>query len=199
MKIALDFDGVIADFDEKIRQEINNYYGMDIPITYLFEHDWKRLLGIDEEEEEKFLQYLFADISDVEPMPGAIGNIIALQDKGIDFIIATHRKNREEVFFWLKKHGLEFLIARSYFMKLGDEMPEVDFFIDDSGEKLAKYRKKIRKQAFLMNSAMNKACLDVFGRIMRVDSWKAFYHYINGEINFQIHQGNKLEEERIGK
>lgn len=168
VKLALDFDGVIADSSAAVIRAVRLLYGIELQPEHLFTHNLKEILGVPEEE---VYREAFAKIDNIPSIPYAVTNVRLLQkDTSLDVCIATSRKESEPVEEWLTRYDITVPVI--YLAKDG-VLPYVDFMLDDYPTKMLQYRDNIGK-AFLFNQPWNERCLNISGWFERVQSWPHF-------------------------
>lgn len=169
--IALDIDGVLADFNVRMKHVMQEDFNINPNIFKIVQWDFKHAYGLTKDEEKHLMSRIFESNDHFPPMPGAIQGVNSLLEKGYDIIITTARKNPANTQEWLEINGLDFI--KPYHIDL-EECPEFDYLLDDSPKKVGKLQGKIKKQAFLFDSIQNKDCVDIFNRYIRVYSWDDF-------------------------
>ena len=178
--VALDVDGVLADFNTRMRHVMAEEYGFLDPNTIqIIQWDFNHAYGLTKAEEKHLMARIFASNDHFPPMPGAIEGVNGLVERGHDVIITTSRKDPGNTQEWLEINGLDFI--QPYYIDLEDA-PKFDFLLDDSPKKMGKLRNNIQQQAFLFNSEQNKDCVDIFDQWIRVYGWDGFLDTLDATV-----------------
>ena len=174
--VALDFDGVIADHEPKKARVLKDLYNWnDSYLAFdkfqLLTYSLQDYLGLSKSEYSELQEKIFNDLSDVIPIKGAIDGITSLKNLGYNLYIVTYRKERSEIPKWLEYYGIYIPVI---YPNLGDDVPSVDYMLDDTPSKLADLDSKINIQSYLLSSPKNQGSLDLNSRFTRASDWKDF-------------------------
>ena len=192
MKIGIDIDGVILDYERVLKTygelysyiELNKRKLINPNEQYLTDrYNWT------EEECENFIDKYFVKLSKkAELIPGAKDVIEMLQKEGNQFIIITARGyEREEMKIAaeekLKKEGLKF---DKYYWKIKDKVEiakkeNIDIMIDDTYQICKKMSENKIKTIYLRDKKMKKIEDEKY--IKEVSNWGEIYRYIMEEKN----------------
>lgn len=177
--IALDVDGVLADFNTRMCHVLKEDFNIVLNPSKLIHWDFNHAYGLTRDEEKQLMTRIFDSNTHFPPMPGAIAGVNALVERGHDLIITTARKDPSNTQEWLEINGLDFIMP--YHISL-EECPEFDYLLDDSPKKIAQLQGNIRKQAFLFDSIQNKDCIDLLNRYTRVYEWGGFLETLDAVV-----------------
>ena len=185
MKIGIDLDNVIANFDDALLEEcikhdkeIRNSGVIDENADYMF--DWTK-----EEDEEFYYTNVERIASKLKPIKDAPYYINKLKEAGNEIYIVSGRNNGEyahpyeDIQKWLKKYNIIYdkLILTNAYLKCekSEECVKnnIEILIDDSPKICIEAMKRGIK-VFTMNTRFNQK---VDG-LDRVSSWKEIYEKI---------------------
>ena len=178
--IAVDIDGVLANFLHKLNYVWLEIYGYGLPLEEIKSFDLKNNLCLDKQEYALLMHKVFIDNDNFPPNIGALDVYKFLKDSqhcDIIAVTARHLDGKELTKEWLYNNGFGYL--RTYYMDEYDSIPEFDFLLDDSPFKIATLRDKTRQQAFLMRGVQNSNMLNVLGRYTEVPNWYYFLRELN--------------------
>ena len=180
MRIALDIDRVLADFDVRLVYCLNKRYGLELIPSDIQLNDFKALFCWDTIEERAVFEEVFSSIDHFPAMEGAVEGCEILRENGVELILVTARSKREVTHQWLTSHFPTFDFP-IYFKDSMDDMPLVDYFLDDSPDKIARCYDKITRQCFLMDAIQNRKCMNLGNKYQRVSGWDDFLERIQKE------------------
>lgn len=187
MRIALDIDRVLADFDARLVYCLNKLYGTNFTSSDITMDNFKTLFCLDKDEEKILFEEVFSSIDSFPDIYGAVEGCELLVDSGVELFLVTARIKTEITYEWLDKYFSSFDFP-VYFKANAEDIPSADYFLDDSPYKIAKYCGKITRQCFLMNTIQNRDCINLGGRYIRVYGWSDFLDRIqqdNPNFNFR--------------
>ena len=190
MKIGIDIDGVIIDYERVLKTygelysyiELNKRKLINPNEQYLTDrYNWT------EEECKNFIDKYFVKLSKkAELIPGAKDVIKMLQKEGNQFIIITARGyEREQMKIAaeekLKKEGLKF---DKYYWKIKDKVEiakkeNIDLMIDDTYQICKKMAENKIKTLYFRDKKMKKIENEKY--IKEVSNWGEIYRYIMEE------------------
>ena len=173
MRIALDIDRVLADFDVWLVHCLNKLYGLNFGTSDIVMDNFKALFCLDKQEETILFEEVFSSIDHFPPVEGAVEGCELLVENDVELFLITARIKKEITYEWLNTYFSKFDFP-VYFKESVDVIPSADYFLDDSPYKIAKYYDKITKQCFLMHSYPNKECINLGGKYQRVYGWSDF-------------------------
>ena len=180
--VALDIDGVLADFEKQFNRKYREYFGFEnqdnLILSSVALEDY---LCLDKEELQSFITYLLDDM-DCPVIPGAVEGCASLREMGCHLIIITNRLCDEATRNWLEVNG--FWNIKPYFLKLGDDIPSFDYILDDSPHKIAALLWKTNHKSYLMKSVQNLGCSNILNRYECVENWADFLNKINLDLRF---------------
>ena len=173
IKIAIDFDGVIADTFDLSASLISQKFGYKVAKEDLKVWNFADSLGLSVDETQEVADMIFNNFESLKPVYEALPTIQYLNEK-FELFLVTYRKERREVLRWLEAYGLNFDFTHTSFPRLGDTIPEVDYALDDSPKKLADIKAYVDKDLFLFDAPHNRNCVDVKGQFVKINSWRDF-------------------------
>lgn len=184
MKIGLDFDGVIADSSNVMREVALQLYGVDIPKNKL-----KKQIVISEnlltaEQYKNIQQTVYGNLEygmKAEPVQDAFKYIEKLQTDGHEVAIVTSRDNNylEVAELWAKKLNLTIPFTSSGIGKSKKEACStlnIEIFVDDDLDKLMEIKECV-PHLFLFEWSYNLYSREE-GVATRVTSWHDLYEKI---------------------
>jgi len=180
LKIALDIDRVLADFDVRLVYCLNKLYGLNLVQSDIVTDNFKALFCLDKKEEKVLFDEVFSSIDHFPAVEGAIEGCQILLENDVELFLVTDRIKKEITYEWLHAYFPTFHFP-IYFKDSMDVIPSADYFLDDSPYKIARYYDKITRQCFLMDSYPNKGCLNVGKKYQRVHGWSDFLGRIQKE------------------
>ena len=180
MKIALDIDRVLADFDVRLAYCVNKLFGLKLVPSDIVTDNFKALFCLDKKEEKVLFDEVFSSIDHFPAVEGAIEGCKLLVENGVELFLVTARIKKEVTYEWLNSYFPTFNFP-VYFKESTDALPSADYFLDDSPYKIAQYCDKITRQCFLMDSYPNKGCINVGNKYQRVHDWSDFLGEIQKE------------------
>ena len=172
--VALDCDGVLADFEKRFYTVVGELFSPDVQnLVKLGPAPIKDYLGLDDENYINFMNRIFANTDNFPVCEGSLEGYHRLKKGGYDLIVVTSRKCVPETEQWLRDKG--FGGIEPYFLfRDSNELPEFDYLLDDTPSKIARLMPWIREEAYLMKSPQNFGCLNLFGNFERVSNWEEF-------------------------
>jgi len=173
IRIAIDFDGVLADTFSLSASLISQRYGYKVEKEDLKVWNFADSLGLNEDETQEVADMIFTNFDSLKPIYETLPTMQYLNEK-FEIFLVTYRKERREVLRWLERQGINFDVQHTSFPRLGDTIPEVDYALDDSPKKLAELRPYVSNDLFLFDAPHNRNCVDVKGQFVRIDSWRDF-------------------------
>jgi len=187
LKIALDIDRVLADFDARLVYCLNKLYGLSFTPSDIAMDNFKALFCLDKDEEKILFEEVFSSIDNFPAIDGAVEGCELLVDSGVELFLVTARIKTDITYAWLDKNfpTIKFPV---YFKQDVENIPFADYFLDDAPYKIAKYYGKITKQCFLMDTYQNKDCINLGNKYVRVNGWFDFLNRIqkdNPNFNFR--------------
>lgn len=131
MKIALDFDDVIADTMSAVVTILNEDNGTEWTLDHVEEWNFGPAFGLTQRRAQAMFDTL--DYSRVEPILGSIGGIRSLISMGHSVEIVTSNPREEVVREWLDRHGVP---VNAKVQSLPDKVPYLqnrfDLVFDDN-------------------------------------------------------------------
>lgn len=172
--VALDCDGVLADFEKHFYTVVEELYGSDVRnIVTLGPMPVRDYLGLSREHFEGFMDAMFRDVDAFPVVDGALDGYARLKNGGYNLIIVTARKCVPETEQWLLNKG--FGGIQPYFLfRDKQELPKFDYILDDSPSKIAQLKPWTREKAYLMKSPQNVDCPNPFNNFEKVNDWEEF-------------------------
>lgn len=197
MKIGIDIDGVILDYERVLKTYGDIYDFVELKKDGLVNrneqylrnrYDWT------EEERMNFINKYFVELSDKTPLiPGAKDVIEMLKKEGNEFVVITARgvgleEMKDSAMRKFEEVGLSF---DKYYWKQVDKLDtaqqeNIDVMIDDSYSVCEKLSQNKIKTIYFRDKEMKK--LEQNEYLREVSNWGEIYRYIN-EI-----KANKSEE-----
>lgn len=196
MKIGIDVDGVIIDYERVLRAYGDLYDFIELKkegIINRNEHLLRNRYNWTEEERINFVNNYFLKLSKKATLlPAAKGVIKMLQDEKHEFIIISARGGmieeiKDVALEQFKENDLEF---SKYYWKQEDKLEiakkeNIDFMIDDNYDICRKMSENKIKTIYFRDKEMKK--LEQNQYLKEVSNWGEIYRYIK-EI-----QNNELE------
>ena len=173
MRIALDIDRVLADFDVRLAHCVKKLYGFELVPSDIVMDNFKALFCLNKREEQVLFEEVFSSIDHFPVVEGAIEGCEILLENDVEVFLVTARIRKVITYEWLNYYFPKFNFP-VYFKESMDEIPLADYFLDDSPYKIAQYYGKITRQCFLMDSYQNKGCVNLGGKYQRVYGWFDF-------------------------
>src|SRR3989344_3586872 len=170
--IGLDFDGVLADFYFKLRYEIGKHYNIQFDFNDIYHQDIRNLFCISEKEYKVLMNSVINTNDHFPIISGALRGFNYLKSRGYNINIITARHTVISAQKWLEENGFGDDI--SIYSTSKDNIPEVDYFLDDSPRKIANLISYIKQKAFLLSSIYNRNAFDLKNRYIRVSNWDNF-------------------------
>jgi 5'(3')-deoxyribonucleotidase len=178
IRIAIDIDGVLADFACKLKSVVREKYHYTLENEDIQQLNLKYLLGLNDQEERQIMDAVFADNQNFPPVGKAIESCHRLEDAGYELMIVTARYSVSVTLEWLRLHKL---LIVPYFINIDmKNIPDFDYLLDDSPVKIARLAEKTRLQAFLFDTPWNQNCIDLRGRYQRIFNWDHFIKKMRG-------------------
>ena len=167
-RICLDLDGCVVQYD--FPKIVKDFFGVDLSSQAIFAYDLADVLGV----APALINTMFKKQVYGEPnfTKGAIDVLKDWESKGHELIIYSNRVK------YMGKSGLiGWLIGYEIpFTSITDGSGTYDIHIDDSPGKLMATDSKFK---LLYSQPWNEKCLNVTGRLIRVNSWQE----INDDLN----------------
>ena len=196
MKIGIDVDGVIIDYERVLRAYGDLYDFIELKkegIINRNEHLLRNRYNLTEEERINFVNNYFLKLSKKATLlPAAKDVIKMLQDEKNEFIIISARggmieETKDVALEQFKENDLEF---SKYYWKQEDKLEiakkeNIDFMIDDNYDICRKMSENKIKTIYFRDKEMKK--LEQNQYLKEVSNWGEIYRYIK-EI-----QNNELE------
>lgn len=189
MKIGIDVDGVILDYERVLKTYGELYDFIELKkegIIHRHEHYLRNRYNWTEEERMNFINKYFVKLAKkAELLPGAKDVIDMLQKEGHELIIISARGGMikklkdiaEEKF---KKENLTFL---KYYWKQEDKLEiakkeKIDYMIDDTYEICKKLSENGIKVIYFRDKEMKK--LEPSDNLIEVSNWGEIYRILKG-------------------
>ena len=173
MKIALDIDRVLADFDVRLVHCVNKLYGLKLSTSDIVMDNFKALFCLSKQEEKILFDEVFSSIDHFPVVEGAVEGCELLVENDVELFLVTARSKKDITYEWLDAHFSKFNFP-VYFKESANTIPLAQYFLDDSPYKIAKYCDRITERCFLMNSYQNKECINFGNKYQRVYGWYDF-------------------------
>ena len=191
MKIGIDIDGVILDYERVLKTYGDLYDFIELKkdgIINRNEHYLRNRYNWTEEERMNFVNKYFIKLSKKTPLiPGAKYVINMLQKEGNELIIITARGGMIEEMkdVAIDKFNEEGLSFDKYYWKQDDKLEvaqqeNIDFMIDDSYDVCKKLSENRIKTIYFRDKEMKK--LEQNEYVKEVSNWGEIYRYIMEEI-----------------
>ena len=187
MKIGIDIDGVILDYERVLKTYGDLYDFIELKkngIIHRNEHYLRNRYDWTEEERMNFVNKYFIKLSKKTPLiPGAKDVINMLQKEGNELIIITARGGMIEEMkdVAIDKFNEEGLSFDKYYWKQDDKLEvaqqeNIDFMIDDSYDVCKKLSENRIKTIYFRDKEMKK--LEQNEYVKEVSNWGEIYRYI---------------------
>lgn len=196
MKIGIDIDGVILDYERMLKTYGDLYDFIELKKNGIInrnEHYLRNRYNWTEEERMNFVNKYFLKLSKQTPLiPGAKDVINMLQKEGNDLIVISARGGMVEEMkdVAIQKFNEEGISFNKYYWKQDDKLKvaqkeHIDFMIDDSYDVCKKLSENGIKTIYFRDKEMKK--LEQNEYLKEVSNWGEIYRYIensgnNGEI-----------------
>lgn len=166
-RICIDLDGVVCEYD--FPKIVKKFFGVDLDAEMLFAYDLADVLGVSPAEiNTMFKQQVWGKPKFIE---GAIDTLQEWKSKGYELIIYSNRvkyMGLDRLVGWLIDNQIPFNDIDG-----GRGMYEVH--IDDSPGKLMATDSKAK---LLFTQPWNVRCLNITGRLERVNTWTEVRQYV---------------------
>ena len=187
MKIGIDIDGVILDYERVLKTYGDLYDFIELKkngIVNRNEHYLRNRYDWTEEERMKFVNEYFLKLSKKTPLiPGAKDVIDMLQKEGNELIVISARGGMVEEMkdVAIDKFNEEGLSFDKYYWKQDDKLEvaqqeNIDFMIDDSYDVCKKLSENRIKTIYFRDKEMKK--LEQNEYVKEVSNWGEIYRYI---------------------
>ena len=187
MKIGIDIDGVILDYERVLKTYGDLYDFIELKkdgIINRNEHYLRNRYDWTEEERMNFINKYFLKLSkQTSLIPGAKDVINMLQKEGNEFIVISARggmieEMKDVAIEKFKEEGISF---NKYYWKKDDKLEvaqkeNIDFMIDDSYEVCKKLSTNGIKTIYFRDKEMKK--LEQNEYLKEVSNWGEIYRYI---------------------
>lgn len=190
MKIGLDIDGVILDYERVLKTYGDLYDFIELNKNGIInrnEHYLRNRYDWTEDERLNFINKYFVELSkQTNLIPGAKDVINMLQKDQNEIIIISARGGMIEEMkdVALEKFKQENLVFNKYYWKQGDDKLDVakkeniDFMIDDSYDVCKKLSSNGVKTIYFRDKEMKQ--LEQNQYLKEVSNWGEIYRYIKG-------------------
>ena len=187
MKIGIDIDGVILDYERVLKTYGDLYDFIELKkngIIHRNEHYLRNRYNWTEEERMKFVNEYFLKLSKKTPLiPGAKDVIDMLQKEGNELIVISARGGMIEEMkdVAIDKFNEEGLSFDKYYWKQDDKLEvsqqeNIDVMIDDSYDVCKKLSENRIKTIYFRDKEMKK--LEQNEYVKEVSNWGEIYRYI---------------------
>lgn len=187
MKIGIDIDGVILDYERVLKTYGDLYDFIELKkdgIINRNEHYLRNRYDWTEEERMNFVNKYFLKLSKQAPLiPGVKDVIDMLQKEGNEFIVISARGGMIEEMkdIAMEKLKEEGILFNKYYWKQEDKLEiaqkeDIDFMIDDSYEVCKKLSANEIKTIYFRDKEMKK--LEQNEYLKEVSNWGEIYRYI---------------------
>lgn len=189
MKIGIDIDGVILDYERVLRTYGDLYDFIELKkdgIINRNEHYLRNRYDWTEEERMNFVNKYFLKLSKQTPLiPGAKDVIDMLQKEGNELIIISARGGMIEEMkdVAMEKFNQEGISFNKYYWKQDDKLEtskkeKIDVMIDDSYDVCKKLSSNGIKTIYFRDKEMK--ALEQNENLKEVSNWGEIYRYIKG-------------------
>lgn len=187
MKIGVDIDGVILDYERVLKTYGDLYDFIELKkdgIVNRNEHYLRNRYNWTEEERMNFINKYFLDLSRQTPLiPGAKDVIKMLQKEGNELIIISARGGMIEEMkdVAMEKFKEENIVFNKYYWKQEEKLEavqneKIDIMIDDSYDVCKKLSENKIKTIYFRDKEMKK--LEQNQYLKEVSNWGEIYRYI---------------------
>ena len=189
MKIGIDIDGVILDYERVLKTYGDLYDFIELKkdgIINRNEHYLRNRYDWTDEERMNFVNKYFLKLSKNTPLiPGAKDVIDMLQKEGNEFVIISARGGMIEEMkdVAIEKFDEEGLSFNKYYWKQEDKLEvaqneNIDVMIDDSYDVCKRLSSNRIKTIYFRDKEMKK--LEQNENLKEVSNWGEIYRYIKG-------------------
>ena len=189
MKIGIDIDGVILDYERVLKTYGDLYNFIELKkdgIINRNEHYLRNRYDWTDDERMNFVNKYFLKLSKQTPLiPGAKDVIDMLQKEGNELIIISARSGMIEEMkdVAIEKFEEEGIAFNKYYWKQDDKLEvakkeKIDVMIDDSYEVCKKLSSKGIKTIYFRDKDMK--VLEQNENLKEVSNWGEIYRYIKG-------------------
>ena len=189
MKIGIDIDGVILDYERVLKTYGDLYDFIELKkngIIHRNEHYLRNRYDWTEEERMNFVNKYFLKLSKkTQLIPGAKDVINMLQKEKNELIVISARGGMVEKMkdVAIDKFNEEGLTFNKYYWKQEDKLEvaqqeNIDFMIDDSYDVCKKLSENRIKTIYFRDKEMKK--LEQNEYVKEVSNWGEIYRYIKG-------------------
>ena len=187
MKIGIDVDGVILDYERVLKTYGDLYDFIELKKNGIInrnEHYLRNRYDWTEEERMNFVNKYFLKLSkQTQLIPGSKDVINMLQKEGNEFVVISARggmieEMKDVAMAKFKEEGISF---NAYYWKQEDKLEvaqkeNIDFMIDDSYEVCKKLSSNGIKTIYFRDKEMKK--LEQNEYLKEVSNWGEIYRYI---------------------
>lgn len=184
MKIAIDLDGVVVNYQQKLVDEVNRIYDKNLTLEDMTDYNFKNFKWINNDDLWKIIikQWNDGTFRDCEPIEGALKGLRTLYRHGHTLQIITYRMlgAKLDTITWLDKHDVKYdtisfeknkgLLCR----KLG-----VEIMIDDSPDVLIDCKNYGVKSVCYNQPWNSKFTPTWLTKNNRVSSWDSLIKYLS--------------------
>ena len=189
MKIGIDIDGVILDFERMLKTYADLYDFTELKKDGIVKRDEHYLINRynwTEEEKDEFARKYFLNLTKQTPLiPGAKDVIKMLQKEGNELIIISARGGMitEMKDVAMERFEEEELSFDKYYWRQSDKLEvvqneKIDVMIDDSYDVCKKLSSNGIKTIYFRDKDMKK--LEQNENLKEVSNWGEIYRYIKG-------------------
>lgn len=186
MKIGIDIDGVILDYESKLRVQAEIYDVLELNGNGKINNNadlFEEAYGWTKEQSDYFIYTYFEKLSEEVPlMPGAKEIIEYLKDAGHELVIISARGRSLPNMINLAKNLLDKnnLVFNKYLWKQGDKLnacieEKIDIMIDDNSAICEKLSKNKVKTIFL--KSVGTRDLNENDYLKKVTNWGEIFRY----------------------
>lgn len=187
MKIGIDIDGVILDYERVLKTYGDLYDFIELKKNGIInrnEHYLRNRYDWTEEERMNFVNKYFLKLSKKAPLiPGAKDVIDMLQEEGNELIVISARGGMIEEMkdVAMEKFKEEKILFNTYYWKQDDKLEvaqkeNIDFMIDDSYDVCKKLSENGIRTIYFRDKEMKK--LEQNEYLKEVSNWGEIYRYI---------------------
>ena len=192
MKIGIDIDGVILDYERMLKTYGDLYDFIELKKNGIInrnEHYLRNRYNWTEEERMNFVNKYFLKLSKQTPLiPGAKDVINMLQKEGNELIVISARGGMVEEMkdVAIQKFNEEGISFNKYYWKQDDKLEvaqkeHINFMIDDSYDVCKKLSENGIKTIYFRDKEMKK--LEQNEYLKEVSNWGEIYRYIENSGN----------------